>query len=145
MSFPPIQPAAPADLEAALDLLRRSDLPETGVAEQWEGFLVAREHGRLVGVCGLEVHGPDGLLRSLAVEPARRGSGLGGELVRAVVEMARRRRLRALYLLTTTARPFFLGHSFADTPRDAAPEGIRDCWEYRAGCPASSAFMSRPL
>lgn len=40
-----------------------------------------RDRGRLVGVVGIEVYGSIDLLRSLAVAPAHRNSGLGGNLV----------------------------------------------------------------
>jgi len=142
---PSIAPSRPDELHGALALLREADLPDTGVAECFGDFVVARQEGRLVGVCGLEVHGADGLLRSAAVIPELRGSGLGTRLVEATVGAARRRGLRALYLLTTTARPFFLARGFHDADRDAAPEGIRDSWEFRDGCPESSAFMRLQL
>jgi N-acetylglutamate synthase-like GNAT family acetyltransferase len=144
-SVVPLRPSRPDELEEVLALLREAELPERGVAECFGDFVVARRDGKLVGVCGLEVHGADALLRSAAVVPELRGSGLGSRLVEATVEAARCRGLRALYLLTTTARPFFLARGFRDAERDAAPDGIRDSWEFRDGCPASSAFMKREL
>jgi amino-acid N-acetyltransferase len=136
--------AQPHDLKAALDLLRRSDLPDKDVAERWRHYFVVREDdGRVVGVGGLEVHGDDGLLRSVAVDPDYRQQGLGGMLVEAALGLARRLDLRAVYLLTTTARDFFAARGFSDCSRDEAPEAIRASWEFRTGCPATAAFMKR--
>ena len=137
--------AQPHDLSVVLDLLRRADLPTEGVAEHFRNFVVVRDDACVVGAAGLEVCGEDGLLRSVVVEPASRGSGLGALLVAGVCELARRSQLRSLYLLTTSAREYFVGQGFADCPRDDAPLGIRESWEFRTGCPSSAAFMKRSL
>jgi amino-acid N-acetyltransferase len=137
------EPAQPPDLQGALDLLRRSDLPITGVAEHFRNFVVVRDEAEVVGVAGLEPCGEDALLRSVAVEPAFRGTGVGRALVDGVGALARRLELRDLYLLTTTARDYFRRQGFVDCPREEAPEAIRESWEFRSGCPQSSAFMKR--
>ncbi len=140
-----LERSRPEDLEEALALLRASDLPDAGVAESFRDYLVVRDSRRLAAVCGLETHGPHGLLRSLVVDAEYRGTGLGASLVEEAVTRAAARGLRDVYLLTTTARAFFLRHGFVDVPREQAPEPIRQSWEYRVGCPASAAFMRRPL
>jgi amino-acid N-acetyltransferase len=99
----------------------------------------------VVGVAGLEIHGEDGLLRSVAVEEEYRGQGLAASLVEAVVGRAKRLNLRAVYLLTTTARDYFARHGFSDCPREEAPSAIRESWEYRTGCPSTAALMKRPV
>ena len=137
--------AQPPDLSGVLELLRRSDLPITGVVEHFRNFLVVRADVSVVGVAGIEPCGDDGLLRSVAVEPTYRGSGVGRALVHGVLDLARRLEVRSLYLLTTTAREYFRRQGFADCPRDDAPAAIRETWEFRSGCPSSSAFMRRPL
>jgi amino-acid N-acetyltransferase len=140
------EPARPHDLRGALDLLGRSELTEQDVAERWGHYFVVREDdGRVVGVAGLEVHGEDGLLRSVAVDADYRGQGLAASLVEAAMERAKRLSLRAVYLLTTTARDYFARRGFADCPREEAPAGIRESWEYRSGCPSTAAFMRRPV
>jgi len=140
------EPARPHDLRGALDLLGRSELTGQDVAEGWGHYFVVREDdGRVVGVAGLEVHGADGLLRSVAVDAEYRGQGLAAALVEAAVERARRVSLRAVYLLTTTARDYFARHGFADCPREEAPAAIRESWEFRTGCPSTAAFMKRPV
>jgi len=140
------EPARPHDLKGALDVLGRSELSDRDVADGWGHYFVVREDdGRVVGVAGLEVHGEDGLLRSVAVEPDYRGLGLGSSLIGAALDRATLLKLRSIYLLTTTAREYFARHGFADCPRDEAPEPIRASWEFSAGCPSTAAFMKRAL
>lgn len=139
------EPARVHELTSVLALLRDADLPETGVTETFRNFVVVRDDETVVAAAGLEVQGEDGLLRSVVVDPAFRGQGLAGLLVAGVVELAAHLKLRALYLLTTAARAFFLKHGFADCPREDAPPAIRESWEFRDGCPQTSAFMKRSL
>jgi amino-acid N-acetyltransferase len=140
------EPARPHDLRGALDLLGRAELTEQDVAERWGHYFVVREDdGRVVGVAGLEIHGEDGLLRSVAVDADYRGQGIAASLVEAAVQRAKRVNLRAVYLLTTTARDYFARHAFTDCPREEAPAAIRESWEFRTGCPSTAAFMKRPV
>jgi protein-tyrosine-phosphatase len=69
-------------------------------------FLGSRDDRGLAAVVGLEVFGKVGLLRSLAVRPDNRGTGLGGTLVGAAEELAAQQGIVELFLLTTTAEPF---------------------------------------
>lgn len=139
------EPARGYDLAPALELLQRSDLPEKGVAEAFGHYFAVRDDGQLVALAGLEVHGEDGLLRSLVVDPAYRGQGLAAALVDAALERARRLKLRGVYLLTTTAHDYFVRCGFSDCPRTQAPEAIRESWEFSTGCPTTSAFMRRSV
>lgn len=140
------EPARPHDLRGALDLLGRAELTEQDVAERWGHYFVVREDdGRVVGVAGLEVHGEDGLLRSVAVDADYRGQGLATSLVDAALERAKILNLRAVYLLTTTARDYFARRGFVDCARETAPAAVRESWEFRAGCPSTAAFMRRPV
>ena len=116
------EPARPHDLRGALDLLGRAELTDQDVSEGWGHYFVVREDdGRVVGVAGLELHGEDGLLRSVAVDVDYRGQGLAAALVEAVVQRAARVGLRSVYLLTTTARDYFARRGFADSPRERRP------------------------
>jgi amino-acid N-acetyltransferase len=140
------EPARPHDLRGALDLLGRAELTEQDVAERWGHYFVVREDdGRVVGVAGLEVRGEDGLLRSVAVDADYRGQGLATSLVDAALERAKILNLRAVYLLTTTARDYFARREFVDCARETAPAAVRESWEFRAGCPSTAAFMKRTV
>lgn len=109
------------------------------------GFLGVRDMRGLEGIVGLERHDGDGLLRSLAVRPDRRGSGLGSALVLEVERVARVGGLRSLYLLTTTAEAFFAHRGYARITREAAAPGIRQSSEFASVCPTSAAVMRKVL
>jgi amino-acid N-acetyltransferase len=138
---PVLRGAAPADLPALQALLQSLDLPTAGVAEFVAGFVVADTAGRIVGAAGLEVHGRDGLLRSVAVEPSLRSRGLGAHLTERVLSAARAAGLRRVYLLTTTAEDYFPRHGFRRIERDEASADVQRSVEFREACPASATVM----
>jgi amino-acid N-acetyltransferase len=138
-----IRVANPRDLEAVIALLRQSALPDTGVREAFASFLVATRNDRIVGSCGLESYGADGLLRSVVVAPDERKRGIAQQLTRLALLRAGERGLNHVYLLTTTAPAYFAALGFEIAARDAAPEGIRGSWEFSNGCPSTATFMRR--
>src|SRR2546422_10572171 len=102
-----IAAAASADLPALLALLPQSPLPTAGLVDHLDTTLVARDAGRVVGSAALEVYGTAALLRSVAVAPELRGQGLGQELTRHALALARRHKIKSVYLLTETAGGVF--------------------------------------
>lgn len=138
-----IRAATANDLEAVEAALRDSALPLDGLRDQFgDGYAVAEADGRVIGVEGIEVHGGDGLLRSAAVVSAWRGRGVGDALTRNRIEWARRRGLRSLYLLTTTAGDYFPRFGFSPVDRDAAPDAVRRSREFAEACPSTALFMT---
>jgi amino-acid N-acetyltransferase len=133
--------------ELALNtLLQAADLSAEDITpEMLEHFLVAHLDKALVGCAGLEVQGEAGLLRSVAVDEAHRGSGLGKQLVEAMEEYARKQGLQELYLLTTTAEAFFAGLGYRSIPREQAPAGIAGTAQFAELCPSSSTFMVKRI
>jgi N-acetylglutamate synthase-like GNAT family acetyltransferase len=136
-----IRAARPEDLDGVLGLLAECGLPTVGVAEWLSRYTVAESGGRIVGVAGLEVHGSDGVLRSVAVDPAHRGGGLGGRLVATAIAAARQAGLRRLYLLTETADAYFPRHGFQPIPRHRASDAVRESVEFSEACPDSAVAM----
>lgn len=137
------------DLVAIERLLTESNLPTAGVAVALDSFVVAEsseDPGHIVGVVGMEPCGNDyGLLRSTAVTPEWRGSGLGRQLVERAIADAESRGVKALYLLTTTAERYFPNFGFARTTRDTVPEAVKKSVEFRGACPASATVMTLDL
>ena len=129
--------------EQVLALLERSRLPVADLDSSNVEFIVAVDDGSVVGSVGLEMHGSTGLLRSLCVDEAWRGAGLGDALVTALEERARARRIDQLVLLTTTARDFFARRGYSLIARATAPETVQRSAEFRSLCPASSACMTK--
>ena len=144
-----LRTAGPSDLPAAYDLLRGCGLPTDGLDEQFgDGYVLAAagDGGELVGMAGLERHGPeDGLLRSVAVAPAWRGRGLGEALVDDRLAWARARGIRRVHLLTTTAADWFPRFGFRRVTRADAPAAVRASREFAAACPASATALRLDL
>jgi amino-acid N-acetyltransferase len=126
-----LTPALPGDLHAILDLVRAVHLPPEGIAETIAYFWVAREGERIIGTVGLEVYDDLAFLRSLAVTPARQHTGLGRALTETALSYLTTRQFRAVYLLTTTAEPFFARHGFCLVARDAVPASVQQSVEFR--------------
>lgn len=122
--------------------LPRADLTEAHLAH----FIVCRaEAGGIVGVIGVEPVGDAGLLRSLAVSTSDRGAGLGQKLVQRAEQHAKKLGLQMLYLLTTTARDYFLRLGYEETARDAVPAAILATREFAALCPQHAVCLSKRL
>jgi amino-acid N-acetyltransferase len=139
-----IRAVTSTDLERANALLEKASLPTSGVAEQFEtGFVVAEQAGRIIGVAGIEIYGNDGLLRSVAVDDAFRGQGIGLALVQERLRWARERGLRDLYLLTTTAPDFFSRLGFVRIDRAAAPAHMQEAPEFASICASTAITMRR--
>jgi len=128
----------------ARDLLAASDLPVEDL-EHGSGTLLfgCVSGGMLAGIIGLELHGADALLRSLAVTGAERGSGLGAALVYHVEAQAADRGVRTVYLLTTTAETYFERLGYRLAARDQAPPAIRRSSQFSGLCPSSASFMMK--
>jgi arsenite methyltransferase len=141
-----VRQAVAGDLAGVETLLRSAALPVEGLAEQFEdGFVVGEAEGALAGAAGLEVYGAYGLLRSVVVDPAWRGGGLGAALVRNRLEWAARRGVRRVYLLTTTAPAWFSRLGFHSVARDDVPAAVRRSAEFMGVCPSSAAVMEYDL
>ena len=131
------------DWSAVLELLAASDLDPAGLDDHRETILVARDDTRLLGCAALEAYGPVGLVRSVAVAPEQRSNGLGSMLMEALLAFAEGQSIQQLYLLTTTAAPFFAKHGFATIERAAADPAIHASIQWQSVCPQSALLMRR--
>jgi predicted GNAT family N-acyltransferase len=85
------------ELAAALELRRRVFCGEQGVSLKADSdghddeatHLVAVDDGHVIGTCRLLFRGSVARLGRLAVEPAKRGRGVGGAILREADEVAR--------------------------------------------------------
>jgi N-acetylglutamate synthase-like GNAT family acetyltransferase len=137
--------AAPTDAPAVERLLTEQALPRDGVADWLEHFWLAERAGAVVGAAGVELYGDAALLRSVAVDPAWRGSGLGRLLTERAIAEAEAAGVRDVYLLTTTAERYFPRLGFACLAREAAPPALAASAEFRGACPASAVLMHRTV
>ncbi len=140
-----LRPARPADLEPVLNLLQSAALPAAGV-EQWLPHFVVAEYDKdIVAAAGLELYADSALLRSVVVREDWRGSGLGRQVVDALLADARGRGIEDVYLLTTTADLYFPKVGFACITREEVPPTVRESVEFKDACPASATVMRRKL
>jgi len=121
-------------------LLAAEKLPE-----RLANFSIAQDQSGIVGVIGLELYPPYGLLRSLAVSSSHRNHGIGNILIQAVEQQAADLGLTAIYLLTETAVSYFEKRGYKIVERDDTPSGIRGSSEFSHVCPVSAIVMKKTL
>lgn len=143
-----IRRAAATDFDRIRALLDLCGLPASDLTAQGlEGFHVAVRDAAIVGVAGLEQAGDAALLRSIAVHPRLRASGLGRHLIDASIELAQRRSLRALYLIPNDefAANLFARRGFTRIERTHIPEAIRRLPEFTHLCPQTHPCLWKAL
>ena len=131
-------------LRAAVALLAAVGLPSSDLTEpHLEHFFFAGPRDAPTGLVGLELYGSDALLRSLAVAPDARSSGIGSMLVEQAEGHAYANGVRSLYLLTTTAQRFFERRGYRAASRESCPAAIRGTSEFASLCPAGSVLLAK--
>ena len=128
-------------------LLSQAGLPtEDLTLDKLKNFLVARqEEGSLIGAIGVEAHGDVGLLRSLVVHPSHRGQGAGKRLTDEIESFAKRKGIKTLYLLTTTAADFFPSLGYHVIQRARVPASIAGTEEFKTICPVPAVCLFKNL
>ncbi len=102
------------------------------IYENLQTFTVAEADGEVVGCCALEVVWADlAELKSVAVTPARKGTGIGRALVTDAIEQARRLGVSRLFALTLEPK-FFQKMGFKVLEKDDLPMKV---WSDCARCP----------
>jgi N-acetylglutamate synthase-like GNAT family acetyltransferase len=132
---PIIRPAADADVQAIADIVnihaRQGQLlprKAENIRASLPNWLIAEIDGTIVGVGSLLEMSPTLVeVRSLAVLPPFRSYGVGGLIVRGLVEQARQRGIPTVFALTR-AVPFFERLGFVVTDKERFPEKVwTDC------------------
>ncbi len=143
-----IEHANPSELSSILNLLMEVDLPGEGVKNHISNFLTLKSGGmdpelEPWGCVGLEIYGDSALLRSMAISPEYQGKGLGTVLTEAIIEDARKKGIKSLFLLTETAEDFFKRFGFQLVERELVPEDVRQSIEFTKLCLEAPAMMLR--
>ncbi|HEX8039168.1 MAG TPA: arsenic resistance N-acetyltransferase ArsN2 [Chryseosolibacter sp.] len=126
-------------------LLKSSGLPADDLDYNRDLLVGYYEGDDLVGTGGLEVYGPYALLRSLSVKMGIRGKAVGTTITEYLLEEAKKKKLKSVYLLTETAHGFFQKKGFKDVSRDAVPREVKQSEEFSKLCPESAAVMCLDL
>jgi len=140
-----IEAAKGPDLKAVLNLLTDCELPVEGLSEHFSTALVARSGHEIVGCAALELYGTSGLVRSIAVAKSHRGQGVGGGLVRTLLDVAASKGITRTYLLTETAGDYFPRFGFRTIDRKKVPLEVQRSVEFTSVCPVSALAMERRL
>jgi amino-acid N-acetyltransferase len=141
-----LQPATVEQRGEVLGLLRQAHLPVADLeAGGHADFIVALDDGQVVGAVGVEVYDAVAMLRSLVVDAAWRGHGIGEALVQAAEEGARVRGVKELWLLTTDASEYFTQRGYIAQNRAGAPDSLQGCAQFKLLCPSSAACLRKTL
>lgn len=127
--------------QAFCTLLKSSNLPATDLDFRKDLLVAYVEDDVMVGTGGLEIYGDYGLLRSLSVKLGTRGKALGTAITEYLVQQAKERKLKGIYLLTETARGFFLRKGFMDVTREEVPEPLKASSEFSYVCGPGAVAM----
>jgi amino-acid N-acetyltransferase len=127
--------------DAFRSLLKSSNLPADDLDFHKDLLVGYFEGSALVGTGGLEVYGPYGLLRSLSVKLGIRGKSVGTNICEYLIDEAKHRKLKAIYLLTETASGFFLKRGFNEVPREHVPQELKASSEFTSVCPTTAMAM----
>jgi amino-acid N-acetyltransferase len=114
-----VRPARASDAEAIAALIAPfvkagTLLPRTAteIRDLIPTGFVAESEGKLVGFTALEIYSPKlAEIRSLAVTGEQQGQGLGSQLVDACVELAKKRNILEV-MVVTSSEEFFRGCGF---------------------------------
>jgi amino-acid N-acetyltransferase len=131
--------------EAFRELLRASNLPADDLDFSKDLLVGYFEGNVLVGTGGLEVYGQYGLLRSLSVKFGIRGKSVGTNITEYLIDEAKGKKLKAIYLLTETASGFFQKRGFRQISRNDVPEELKASSEFSHVCPDGAAAMMLDL
>jgi amino-acid N-acetyltransferase len=130
-----IRPASAADGQAIYELVSiygqqglMLPLSQSAVYQAIRDFVVAEEEGQFLGCGALQIAWSDlGEIRSLAVADGWQGQGIGGGIVRRLLEEARHLGLPRVFALTYQ-RGFFLRLGFQPIDKEDLPQKIwADC------------------
>jgi arsenate reductase (thioredoxin) len=140
-----IRSAAMAEWRAIERLIGQAALPTDDLSESaCSYFKVYAEGSQIKGAIALEpLTERCAMLRSLAVIPSARGTGIGRALVANVEAQARSQNVAEVFLLTTSADRFFAQLGYERLNRDAAPDSVRSHEQFRALCPASAVLIEQ--
>lgn len=126
--------------------LAAAELPTDDLDEPNRTFFLYRSlSGAVLGYAGFELYGNDALLRSLVVLPEARGQKVGRAIIARLARRVFDRGGRQLWLLTTSAAPFFESIRFRRAERADAPAAILATRQAADLCPASAALLTRAI
>lgn len=138
-----INKAEPEAYATVVALLRAAGLPTEDLKRDLEHFWIADATGIAIGVIGMDLYAPYGLLRSMTVLPEYRNKGIASRLVDQVEQTAIKLGLSELYLITNTAESYFSKKGFQLITKAELPASVARSEEMNGLCPASAVIMRK--
>lgn len=139
-----IVPASQNSFPAAIDLLKKNNLPTKDINSGTQLFVV-EEGNNVIATVAVEYDYNNALLRSLCVSQEKRNSGIGKQLVDFIENYVKKQGVQTIFLLTTTAAGFFSKREYQIIHRSNVPEFIKNTKEYSVLCASSSTLMKKQL
>jgi amino-acid N-acetyltransferase len=133
------------DFKLFKKLVADAGLPTEDLDYQQQVLIAFYEDQELIATAGLEIYGTDALLRSVAVVPEKRNAGIGSQILDLLYPLFTERNIRNIYLLTETAKDFFLKKGFELIERKDVPQSIQTSAEFRSVCPTSAFVMVKKI
>ncbi|MFZ8757605.1 GNAT family N-acetyltransferase [Microbacterium sp. HMH0099] len=116
------------------EFLSAADLTLSGLGAPGVRLWVALDEGdRIIGSTGFELSddGRHALIRSVAVDPAHRSRGMGGDLARFALARATDAGARTAWLFSRRSGPFWRSLGFSPAERDTLAEVLADTQQVR--------------
>lgn len=126
-------------------LLKSSGLPADDLDFNRDLLVGYYEGDELVGTGGLEIYDSYALLRSLSVKMGIRGKAVGSTITEFLLNEAKKRNLKGVYLMTETAPGFFVKRGFTEVSREAVPAEVQNSQEFKTLCSQSAKVMALHL
>jgi amino-acid N-acetyltransferase len=140
-----LRSAKEEDIPVVQQLLKENDLPIEDIPMKIGCLVMAHKGAQFLGVGGIERYGELGLLRSIVINNPFRGKGYGRTLCDLLIDQAKSRGIRELYLLTMTSESFFKHLGFRRIDRKIVPKVLQETSEFKELCPVSSVCMKMNL
>lgn len=122
-------------------ILQKENLPYQDVNAENIKFFMAFGDNEFVGIVGLENYSDVALLRSMVVFDNFKKKGFGRKIVNYVLEEAKAKGIKEIFILTTTAKDFFERLGFEVIERERVSNDIKSTTEFTSLCPASATCM----
>ena len=140
-----IKKAQSQEYGSSIEFLRNKQLPAEDIDTNKIRFFISFTENEIAGTIGLEIYESIALLRSMATDPVYRNRGVAPSLLEALIEYAKKKEVKELYLLTETAEAFFHKRGFLKINREEAPQEIKQSTEVSHICSFSVVLMKKEI
>ena len=137
-------PAGQAEFAQLRELLLQNGLPTAGVDASTGNYYIAKNN-ELMGIVGAEYDGSSAILRSLAVKPQFKKSGVAKALISNALSILKANTVTDVYVITNTAEKYLDRFGFVKIDRSEVPAKVLNTSALGDACPASSTYMHLSL